>query len=147
MNIPNKVIEIIDRLPVNVKGELYCAVINRINGCDMPCAEISDEASEVYENVMRVLEPILRRRRQQAEYRRRKKQERLGIGNRDEDASVKAEETAPLANSGNGKANEKAEPHDDSVDLSAVPRNRRQRRAFERCMRLMKKHSARKRQL
>lgn len=73
MNIPEKIVEAIELLPIVERGQLYCAVIGFMrNGTD-PDFEMTDVARASYILARKVLEPILRRRKRDAANRLRKK--------------------------------------------------------------------------
>lgn len=74
MNIPDKIIEIIEMIPVADRGFVYCAVVNYMSHGTDPDFEMSGTARGIFELVKINLDPILKRRRRDAANRLRKKQ-------------------------------------------------------------------------
>lgn len=74
MNIPDKIIEIIEMIPVADRGFVYCAVVNYMHSGNEPDFEMSGTARGIFELVKINLDPILKRRKRDAANRLRKKQ-------------------------------------------------------------------------
>lgn len=73
MNIPNSIIDAVECMPLNVRGEVYCAIINFMRTNADPEFPLSAEAMSFYRVVKALLVPVIERRRKAAEWRRRRR--------------------------------------------------------------------------
>ena len=73
MNIPDKIIESLDHLPVDIRGQVYVATIEYMRS-GKEIEGLDGIAKGVFILVKRILDNILNRRRIQAAYRQRKRQ-------------------------------------------------------------------------
>ena len=76
MNIPNKIIELVDSFPAEVRPFVFMAVIEYMRSGEI-VSGLDECQIQFFMSVKAELDPILRRRRRQAEYRLRRKQQMM----------------------------------------------------------------------
>ena len=81
MNLPAKIIPMIQALPLDIRGQIYCALITYMLENRFDINFLSERAIAEIFPIKEALDPILRRRRRAAEYRRRRKEALLAASN------------------------------------------------------------------
>ena len=130
MNIPNIIIEALEHLPFEIKGQILCAVVSYIESGTEP-DELDEMSRGLFRFARTLIDPVMKRRRQQAEYRRRRREGKAASRPRVEKSekaanTVKADKADKAVLSGTTRA--ELSP----VAVPAPALTRQQRRKLER---------------